>query len=60
MIQLSEAEVAGNFDITPTSIHVQRCIAKYLTHAVPTCKRVKLMRKVWFSVLIYQTFKTFK
>ena len=24
MIQFSEAEVAVNFDITPTSIHVQR------------------------------------
>ena len=93
IFQFSEAEVAANFDITPTSIHVQRftghvydwvymsilndwpiqkidlltsacgslCnIAKYLTHAVPTCKMVKLMVKVWFSVLIYQTFKAFK
>ena len=34
-------------------------IAKYLTHAVPTYKRVKLILKVWFSVLIYRTFKTF-
>ena len=34
-------------------------IPKYLTHAVPTCKRVKHMVKVWFSVLIYQTFKAF-
>ena len=24
IIQFSEAEVAGNFDITPTSIHVQK------------------------------------
>ena len=32
---------------------------KYLTHAVPTCDRVKVMVKVWFSVLIYETLKTF-
>ena len=35
-------------------------IFKCLTHAVPTCKRVKLMVKVWFSVLVYKTFKTLK
>ena len=34
--------------------------AKCLTQAGPTYKRVKLMVKVWFSVLIYQTFKAFK
>ena len=90
MVQFSEAEVAANFDITPTGIHAQRftghvydwsirndwpiqnmdvltltlgslCnIAKYLTHAVPACKMVKLMVKVWLSVLIYQPFKAFK
>ena len=31
-----------------------------LIHAVPTCKRVTLMVKVWSSVLIYQTFRAFK
>ena len=47
-----------NIDL-PTSTWGSLCnIAKFLTHAVPTCKRVKLM--VWFSVLIYQTFKAFK
>ena len=35
-------------------------IPKRLNHAVPTCKRIKLMVKVWFSVLIYQTCKAFK
>ena len=35
-------------------------IAKWLTHAVPTCKRVKLMVKIWFSVFIYQAFKASK
>ena len=35
-------------------------VAKCLTHAVPTCIRVKPMIEVWFSVLIYQTFKAFK
>ena len=34
-------------------------IVKYLTHAVPICKKVKLMVKVWFFELIYQTFKAF-
>ena len=34
-------------------------VAKYLTHTVPTCKRVKLMVKVWFFVLIYKTFEAF-
>ena len=32
---------------------------KYLTLAVPTCKNVKVMLKVWLSVLIYQTLKAF-
>ena len=89
IIQFSEAEVATNFDITPTSFHIQRftghvydwsilnhwsiqkidlltltsgslCnIVKYLTHAAPTCKVVKLMVKVSFSVLICKTFKAF-
>ena len=88
IIQFSEDEIA-NFDVNPTSIHVQRftghvsdrsilndwsvqktdlltpkldslCnIAKYLAHAVPTCKRVKLMVKVWFSVLVYRAFRAF-
>ena len=31
-----------------------------LTCAVPTCKRIKLMVKAWFSLLIYRTFKVFK
>ena len=35
-------------------------IAKYLTHAVPTSKKVEIMVKVLFSVLIYQTFKAQK
>ena len=35
-------------------------IAKRLTHAVLTNKRVKPVVKVWFFVLIYQTFKAFK
>ena len=34
-------------------------VAKYLTHTVPTCKRVELMVKVWFFVLIYKTFEAF-
>ena len=43
-----------------TSIWGSLCnIAKYLTHAVPTCEKVKPMVKVWFSVLIYQIFKPF-
>ena len=89
IIHFSEAEVAANFDITPTSFHIQKftghvydwsilnhwsirkidlltltsgslCnIVKYLTHAAPTCKVVKLMVKVSFSVLICKTFKPF-
>ena len=84
------AEVAGNFDITPVSIHAQRFtghiydwnilndrpikkialltstwgslskIAKCLTYPVLICERVRLMVKVWFTVLIYQTFKAFR
>ena len=34
-------------------------IVKHLTHAIPNCGRVKLMEKVWFSVLIRSTFKPF-
>ena len=32
-------------------------IAKYLTHAVPACKRVKLMVKALFSVLFSKHLK---
>ena len=33
---------------------------KYLTHALPDLyKRVKLMMKVWFSMLVCSTFKSF-
>ena len=35
-------------------------IGRYLTHAVATCKKVKLIVKVWFSLLINQTFNAFK
>ena len=81
IIQFSEADAAANFDIAPTSIHIQRftghvhdwsilndwpiqkiylltpkwgsfCnIAKYLTHAVSTCKRVKHVVKVLCAYL---------
>ena len=45
----------------PTSTWGSLCnIAKYLTHLVLTFERVKLMVKVWFSLLIYETFNTFK
>ena len=89
IIQFSEGQVAANFDITPTSIHIKSftghiydwsilndkptpkgdlltpilrklCeIAKYLAHAVPTCKTEKRIVNVWFSVLIYKIFKAF-
>ena len=48
-----------NIDLL-TSAWVSLCnIDKYVAHAFPTCKRIKFMAKVWFSVLIYQTFKAF-
>ena len=34
-------------------------IARHLTHANPTCKRVKLMVKNCFPVIIYKIFKAF-
>ena len=35
-------------------------IAKCLTYPALTCERARLMVKVWFTVLIYQTFKAFR